>query len=58
MLVPTAQTRPEETAAAEHVAPDLLTAVRALLPAGPPHGHVLDDERPPAAVSASDRRPL
>ncbi|MET9116971.1 HAD family hydrolase [Streptomyces longwoodensis] len=57
VLVPTPVTRPEETAAAEHVAPDLLTAVRALLPAGPPRGHVLDDERPPAVLSASDRRP-
>ncbi|HET9379268.1 MAG TPA: HAD-IIIA family hydrolase [Streptomyces sp.] len=38
VLVPTPQTRPEETAAAPHVAPDLLTAVRALIdgvPAGP-----------------------
>ncbi|MEU3510175.1 HAD family hydrolase [Streptomyces longwoodensis] len=57
VLVPTPVTRPEETAAAEHVAPDLLTAVRALLPAGPPRGYVLDDERPPAVLSASDRRP-
>ncbi|MGW5771843.1 D-glycero-alpha-D-manno-heptose-1,7-bisphosphate 7-phosphatase [Streptomyces longwoodensis] len=57
VLVPTPVTRPEETAAAEHVAPDLLTAVRALLPAGPPQGHVHDDERPPAVLSASDRRP-
>ncbi|MCG0288242.1 HAD-IIIA family hydrolase [Streptomyces sp. PSAA01] len=31
VLVPTPVTRPEETAAAEHTAPDLLTAVRALL---------------------------
>ncbi|MGW3020252.1 D-glycero-alpha-D-manno-heptose-1,7-bisphosphate 7-phosphatase [Streptomyces longwoodensis] len=57
VLVPTPVTRPEETAAAEHVAPDLLTAVRALLPAGPPREHVPDDERPPAVLSASDRRP-
>ncbi|MEU5251816.1 D-glycero-alpha-D-manno-heptose-1,7-bisphosphate 7-phosphatase [Streptomyces longwoodensis] len=57
VLVPTPVTRPEETAAAEHVAPDLLTAVRALLPAGPPRGHVPDDERPPVVLSASDRRP-
>ncbi|AEM83120.1 D-glycero-alpha-D-manno-heptose-1,7-bisphosphate 7-phosphatase [Streptomyces violaceusniger] len=31
VLIPTPVTRPEETAAAEHTAPDLLTAVRALL---------------------------
>ncbi|BBJ45294.1 hypothetical protein SSPO_080120 [Streptomyces antimycoticus] len=36
VLVPTPVTRPEETAAAEHAAPDLLTAVRALL--GGPDG--------------------
>ncbi|GHD22162.1 D-glycero-alpha-D-manno-heptose-1,7-bisphosphate 7-phosphatase [Streptomyces galbus] len=58
VLVPTPVTLPEETAAAEHVAPDLLTAVRALLPPEPPRGHLLADERPPAAASASDRRPL
>ncbi|MFI7015870.1 D-glycero-alpha-D-manno-heptose-1,7-bisphosphate 7-phosphatase [Streptomyces sp. NPDC050164] len=45
ILVPTEQTRPEETAAADHVAPDLLTAVRAVLD-GPPRGRVLADERP------------
>ncbi|MFF3331093.1 HAD-IIIA family hydrolase [Streptomyces sp. NPDC002888] len=45
VLVPTPHTPPEETAAAEHVAPDLLTAVRAVL-LGPPRGHVLVDERP------------
>ncbi|MFC8098980.1 D-glycero-alpha-D-manno-heptose-1,7-bisphosphate 7-phosphatase [Streptomyces sp. NPDC057363] len=45
ILVPNAQTRPEETAAAAHVAPDLLTAVRAVLD-GPPRGRVLADERP------------
>ncbi|MFD8228018.1 D-glycero-alpha-D-manno-heptose-1,7-bisphosphate 7-phosphatase [Streptomyces massasporeus] len=45
ILVPTAQTRPEETAHADHVAPDLLTAVRAVLN-GPPKGRVLADERP------------
>jgi histidinol-phosphate phosphatase family protein len=33
VLVPTSQTRPEEVAAAEHVAPDLLSAVRQLLSA-------------------------
>ncbi|MER8219334.1 HAD family hydrolase [Streptomyces sp. NPDC094143] len=45
ILVPTAQTRPEETAAADHVAPDLNTAVRAVLD-GVPRGRVLVDERP------------
>jgi phosphoglycolate phosphatase-like HAD superfamily hydrolase len=45
ILVPTARTRPEEIAAADHVAPDLLTAVRAVLD-GPPKGRVLADERP------------
>ncbi|MGA5898718.1 D-glycero-alpha-D-manno-heptose-1,7-bisphosphate 7-phosphatase [Streptomyces venetus] len=45
ILVPTARTRPEETAHADHVAPDLLTAVRAVLD-GPPKGRVLADERP------------
>jgi HAD superfamily hydrolase (TIGR01662 family) len=45
ILVPTPETRPEETTAAPHVAPDLLTAVRALLN-GSPTGHVLADERP------------
>ncbi|CAM5650680.1 putative D,D-heptose 1,7-bisphosphate phosphatase [Streptomyces afghaniensis 772] len=45
ILVPTAQTRPEETADAGHVAPDLLTAARAVLD-GPPKGRVLADERP------------
>ncbi|MFJ8715465.1 D-glycero-alpha-D-manno-heptose-1,7-bisphosphate 7-phosphatase [Streptomyces violaceus] len=45
ILVPTGRTRPEETARADHVAPDLLTAVRALLD-GPPRGRVLADERP------------
>ncbi len=44
ILVPDERTRPEETARAEHVAPDLLTAVRALL-SGPPKGRVLVDER-------------
>ncbi|GAP49595.1 D-glycero-alpha-D-manno-heptose-1,7-bisphosphate 7-phosphatase [Streptomyces azureus] len=45
ILVPTEQTRPEETTGADHVAPDLLTAVRAVLD-GPPKGRVLADERP------------
>ncbi|MFF0012028.1 HAD-IIIA family hydrolase [Streptomyces sp. NPDC005374] len=45
ILVPDERTRPEETAQAGHVAPDVLTAVRALL-TGPPKGRVLIDERP------------
>ncbi|CAL9624544.1 Phosphoglycolate phosphatase [Streptomyces sp. enrichment culture] len=53
ILVPTPQTRPEETAAAAHVAPDLATAVRAVLdglpcdrdPGGP-------DRMPPRGRSA------
>ncbi len=45
ILVPNDRTRPQETAAAAHVAPDLLTAVRALLD-GPPRGRVLANERP------------
>lgn len=45
ILVPNDRTRPQETAAAAHVAPDLLTAVRALLN-GPPRGRVLANERP------------
>ncbi|WP_078960649.1 HAD-IIIA family hydrolase [Streptomyces sp. NRRL WC-3618] len=45
VLVPTPQTRTQETASADHVAPDLLTAVRAVL-AGPPQSRVLVDERP------------
>ncbi|WNM31090.1 HAD family hydrolase [Streptomyces sp. Li-HN-5-11] len=53
MLVPTPVTRPEETAAARHVARDLLTAVRAVL-AGPPWGSVLADERP---IEAAYRQP-
>ncbi|MFI6934146.1 D-glycero-alpha-D-manno-heptose-1,7-bisphosphate 7-phosphatase [Streptomyces sp. NPDC050287] len=36
ILVPTPRTRPQETASAEHVAPDLLTAVRAVLTGPPP----------------------
>jgi beta-phosphoglucomutase-like phosphatase (HAD superfamily) len=36
ILVPTPATRPRETAAAAHVAPDLETAVRALLAGSPP----------------------
>ncbi|MEU9169860.1 HAD-IIIA family hydrolase [Streptomyces sp. NPDC048420] len=45
ILVPDERTRPAETARAAHVAPDLPTAVRALL-AGPPKGKVLVDEGP------------
>ncbi|MET7687524.1 HAD-IIIA family hydrolase [Streptomyces sp. NPDC005483] len=45
ILVPDERTGPEETARADHVAPDVLTAVRALL-TGPPQGRVLVDERP------------
>ncbi|WP_051813180.1 D-glycero-alpha-D-manno-heptose-1,7-bisphosphate 7-phosphatase [Streptomyces sp. NRRL S-340] len=48
ILVPTPVTRPEETAAAGHVAPDLLTAVRSLL-AGSPAGPF-----PPAAAPAGE----
>ncbi|MGV9883661.1 D-glycero-alpha-D-manno-heptose-1,7-bisphosphate 7-phosphatase [Streptomyces sp. NPDC003006] len=44
ILVPNAQTRPEEVTAAEHVAADLLSAVRAVLD-GPPLKGVLTDER-------------
>ncbi|MEW2293823.1 HAD family hydrolase [Streptomyces sp. NPDC006743] len=50
ILVPTPVTRPEETAAAGHVAPDLLTAVRSLL-AGSPAG-----ERPAAPAGADPGR--
>jgi HAD superfamily hydrolase (TIGR01662 family) len=52
ILVPNAQTRPQETAAAPHVAPDLLTAARALL-TGPPRGRILADERPVEAAFAT-----
>ncbi|MFV0132945.1 D-glycero-alpha-D-manno-heptose-1,7-bisphosphate 7-phosphatase [Streptomyces sp. HMX87] len=45
ILVPNDRTRPEETAAAEHVAPDLLTAVRA----------VLDGDLPPGRPAAGRR---
>ncbi|MER7562088.1 HAD-IIIA family hydrolase [Streptomyces sp. NPDC097941] len=45
ILVPDERTGPEETARADHVAPDVRTAVRALL-TGPPQGRVLVDERP------------
>ncbi|MER6980407.1 HAD-IIIA family hydrolase, partial [Streptomyces carpinensis] len=52
ILVPTPVTRPEETAAADHVAPDLLTAARAVL-TGPPLGHDLAGERPAEAARAT-----
>ncbi|GAA2461490.1 HAD family hydrolase [Streptomyces glaucus] len=45
ILVPTPQTRPRETAAAQHVAPDLATAVRAVLDE-PPRGRDLGDGGP------------
>ncbi|MFI6936791.1 HAD hydrolase-like protein [Streptomyces sp. NPDC050287] len=44
ILVSSDRTRPEETAWADHVAPDVLPAVRAVLN-GPPQGRVLVDER-------------
>ncbi|MFJ9656940.1 HAD-IIIA family hydrolase [Streptomyces griseoflavus] len=47
ILVPTPQTRPEETAAAPHVAPDLPSAVRLLL-GTPPWDRVPDSPRPAA----------
>ncbi|MYX25591.1 HAD-IIIA family hydrolase [Streptomyces sp. SID8381] len=49
VLVPTPVTRTEEITAAAHVAPNLLTAVRAVL-TGPPWGRVLADERPIGAA--------
>ncbi|GGQ04051.1 dehydratase [Streptomyces griseomycini] len=49
ILVPTPQTRPEETAAAAHVAPDLATAVRAVLDGLP------DDRDPGAPPPPADR---
>ncbi|MET8243923.1 HAD family hydrolase [Streptomyces sp. NPDC005202] len=54
ILVPTPQTRPKETAAAEHVARDPLTAVRAVL-TGPPWGSVLADEGPIEAAYREGR---
>jgi D-glycero-D-manno-heptose 1,7-bisphosphate phosphatase len=45
ILVSCDRNRPEGTARADHVAPDVLTAVRAVLN-GPPQGRVLADERP------------
>ncbi|MEU0597822.1 HAD-IIIA family hydrolase [Streptomyces sp. NPDC006393] len=52
ILVPTPVTRPQETAAADHVAPDLLTAVRAVL-TGPPWGRDLAGERPAETAHAT-----
>ncbi|MFK4546295.1 D-glycero-D-manno-heptose 1,7-bisphosphate phosphatase [Streptomyces tendae] len=49
ILVPNDRTRPEETAAAAHVAPDLLTAARAILN-GPPTGRIPVNERPVEAA--------
>ncbi|MDL5204547.1 HAD-IIIA family hydrolase [Streptomyces sp. ALI-76-A] len=45
ILVPSDRTPQREATRADHVAPDVLTAVRALL-TGPPRGRVLVDERP------------
>jgi HAD superfamily hydrolase (TIGR01662 family) len=56
ILVPTPATRPEETTAADHVAPNLLTAVRAVL-TGPPWGRILADERPVRAACATGKQP-
>ncbi|MFF8092671.1 D-glycero-alpha-D-manno-heptose-1,7-bisphosphate 7-phosphatase [Streptomyces sp. NPDC016675] len=59
ILVPNTRTRPEETAAAPHVAPDLLTAVRALLDAAPPVRTPADaGSGAPAGAGASRRRPV
>ncbi|GAA3503878.1 hypothetical protein GCM10019016_109900 [Streptomyces prasinosporus] len=55
ILVPTPQTRPEETAAAAHVAPDLVTAVRAVLD-GLPHDR--DPDAPAPAPASGARRPV
>ncbi|CAL9382113.1 D-glycero-beta-D-manno-heptose-1,7-bisphosphate 7-phosphatase [Streptomyces sp. enrichment culture] len=46
ILVPNERTRPEETAAAQHIATDLLTAVRAVLDERPPGGRTVARERP------------
>ncbi|MFE8963445.1 D-glycero-alpha-D-manno-heptose-1,7-bisphosphate 7-phosphatase [Streptomyces iakyrus] len=56
ILVPNGRTRPEETARADHIAPDLLTAVRAVLDE-PPRGRVLADERPIQRAFTSDPEP-
>ncbi|MFE2048515.1 D-glycero-alpha-D-manno-heptose-1,7-bisphosphate 7-phosphatase [Streptomyces sp. NPDC059459] len=58
ILVPNARTRPEETAAAPHVAPDLLTAVRALLDAPLPVRTPVDaGSGVPAGAGAPRGRP-
>ncbi len=56
ILVPSDRTRPEETARADHVAPDVLTAVRAVLN-GSPQGRVLADERPTEDAFDTGPRP-
>ncbi|WP_199873817.1 HAD hydrolase-like protein [Streptomyces sp. Root369] len=56
ILVPSGRTRPEGTAGAEHVVPDVLTAVRTVLN-GPPRGRVLVDERPMEAAFDTGPRP-
>ncbi|MFF0459086.1 D-glycero-alpha-D-manno-heptose-1,7-bisphosphate 7-phosphatase [Streptomyces mexicanus] len=53
VLVPTPVTRPEETAAADHVAPDLLTAVQAVL-SGPPPWDLAPSGAPVAAPHQRD----
>jgi len=53
ILVPNKQTEPRDTAQADHVAPDLLTAARALL-TGPPKGQVLVDEHPIESAFTTD----
>ncbi|CAM5518744.1 D-glycero-alpha-D-manno-heptose-1,7-bisphosphate 7-phosphatase [Streptomyces aurantiogriseus] len=55
ILLPTPGTRTEETAAADHMAPDLLTAVRGLLTGGP-RQRVLADERAIATAFRSTER--
>jgi hypothetical protein len=67
ILVPTPVTRPEETAAADHVAPDLLTAVQAVLsgpppwdlagPAAAPQRDAPDASAGPRGSAAHDSRP-
>ncbi|MFE8990036.1 D-glycero-alpha-D-manno-heptose-1,7-bisphosphate 7-phosphatase [Streptomyces collinus] len=56
ILVPNGRTRPEETARADHIAPDLLTAARAVLDE-PPRGRVLADERPIQRAFTSGPQP-
>ncbi|MDT0614846.1 HAD-IIIA family hydrolase [Streptomyces sp. DSM 40712] len=59
ILVPDARTRPEETAAAAHVAPDLLTAVRTLLddPPAVSDGRDHDGSRDRAATEPAGSGP-